>query len=383
MHLALLYALILCVLSASAHANAASLTGAQLPGLYPGDLLHSVARFVASKVSISGASNRDDFQASNNLGLVSDDLGWSEHRLGLHYRDRASHRDGQEFSAWTFSYGLTVADINLGIEFRNRDSRWAKESEAGRFDTQSEQKALTIEGSRPMFSWHGVSMNSVFSHSTGDSRVADATGWAEKSQYQISKFGVEVQKSHEWLSGLWSSANLRAIRGVDSRQEFDALGSDFTTDQFRKIALSASLSTDVRAWRLGIDGRYQFSPTSLPSSERLQIAGRALSSGFHGQSRSANEGGWLRVQAGSPGVSVPILYGAQSYLQLSLLRSWTPGREAESRPDGGASVGEVSLQLDAEDFVATMNVGKMLTVTDPTMTRASRPNVSFSLFLTL
>ncbi len=373
----------LCVFSASVPATTAYPAGAHMPGMYPGDLLHSVARYVASKVSISGASNREDGQASNSLGLVSDDLGWSEHRLGLHYRDRSSHRDEQEFSAWTLSYGLTVADIDLGIEFRNRDSRGVKEGDAGRIDTESERNVLTVDGRKPVFSWRGISMSGVFSHSTGGSRVADATGWMEQSQYQISKFGVEIEKSHEWPTGLWSSANLRAVSGVDSRQEVDNLGSDYITDQFRKIALSASLSKKVLAWTLGIDGRYQFAPTNLPSAEQLQIAGEALSSGFHGQYRTADEGGWLRLQAGSPGLPIPVLYGAHSYLQISLLRSWAPGVKDEAQSDGGASVGELSLQLDADDFVAAMSVGKMLTASAPSLTRISRPNVSLSLFLTL
>lgn len=349
----------------------------------PGDLLHSVARYLSSRVDVSGRSIRDGNQASNDLGLVSDDLVWSEHRLGLSYRDHHSRRDSKEFSSWALNYGFNLAKIDLDIAVRNRESAGLKEGDEGRFETRNELRTLTVSGRRDLYSWHGIAMSSVFSHSSGDSREADAMGSEEESQYQISKFGFELASNRHWPLGFRSSTNVRAIGGIDSRQTLDEQGRDATSDRFQKVAVAAALNTEVRNWRFGLDGRYQIAPGPLPSSERLQLAGSGLSRGFHGQTRSAYEGGWLRVQADSPQVPVPVFYGAQSYLQLSLLRSYSPDSGLESRPGGGASVGELSLQLDADDFMAAMSVGKMLTVSDPAMTRISRPSVSLSVLLSL
>jgi len=378
-----LLALILCMFPISVVAAPVEFSNEGARGVVPGDLLHSVARYLSSRVDVSGRSTRDGNQATNDLGLVSDDLVWSEHRLGLTYRDHHSRRDSKESSAWALNYGFNVAKIDLDIAVHSRESAGVKDIEEGRFDTESERRTITVTGRRDLYSWRGFAMSSLFSHSSGDARVADALGGEEESQYQISKFGVEVAKQQQWPLGFWSSANVRAIGGVDSRQTLDEQGRDATSDRFQKVSVAAELNTDIRNWRLGLDGRYQIAPGPLPASERLQLAGAGLSRGFHGQTRSAYEGGWLRVQADSPQVPMPVFYGAQSYLQLSLLRSYTPGSESNSRPGGGASVGELSLQLDADDFMAAMSVGKMLTVSDPAMTHVSRPSVSLSVLLSL
>lgn len=383
MNLHRLFALVLCICPVSIFAAPAEFPYADSSGLVPGDLLHSVARYLSSRVDVSGRSTRTGDRASNDLGLVSDDLVWSEHRLGLTYQDQLSRRDSRESSSWALNYGFHVAKVDLDIAMHNRESAGVKDGEEGRIESQSERRTLTVSGRRNLYSRRGIALTSLFSHSSGDSRVADDMGGEEHSQYQISKFGVELAKQQQWPFGVWSSANLRAIGGVDSRQTLDEQGRDATRDRFQKLSVAAELNTEIRNWRFGLDGRYQVAPDSLPPSERLQLAGPGLSQGFHGQTRSAYEGGWLRVQADSPQVPVPVFFGAQSYLQLSLLRSYTPGTDADSRTGGGASVGEVSLQLDAEDFMASMSVGKMLTVSDPAMTRISRPSLSLSVLLSL
>ena len=379
-----LFALVLCIYPVSIVAAPAEFSYADSSGLVPGDLLHSVARYLSSRVDVSGRSTRTGDQASNDLGLVSDDLVWSEHRLGLSYQDHLSRRDSSESSSWALNYGFHVAKVDLDIAVHNRESAGVKDAEEGRFERQSERRVLTVSGRRNLYSKGGIALTSLFSHSSGDHRVADDIGGEEQSHYQISKFGVELAKRQQWPLGVMSSANLRAIGGVDSRQTLDEQGRDATRERFQKVSVAAELNTEIRNWRFGLDGRYQMAPSSfLPPSERLQLAGPGLSQGFHGQTRSAYEGGWLRVQADSPQIPVSVFYGAQSYLQLSLLRSYTPGTDADSRAGGGASVGELSLQLDAEDFMAAMSVGKMLTVSDPAMTHTSRPSLSLSVLLSL
>lgn len=348
---------------------------------HPGELLPSMARYLASNVSVSGSSSRDAERAYGHIYLVGDELVGPQHRLGLNYRDSVSHRENQESSALMFTYGASVSDFSIGVQFENSESAGVTVGEGNRFDSESEHDGFKIDGSRPLVSWHGFSVNSLFSHSAGSSSTSNANGWAEDVQYQVSKFGVEVREDHTLLAGLRSSASLRAFGGVDSRTTTDTRGHRSTDEQFEKVLVSASLRRDVRSWTLGMGGHYQFAASDLPSSEQFQVAGPTLSLGFNGQSRYANEGGWLRLQADSPTFRVPVLDDFQSSVQMSVLRGWTPGLKAKGQPEGGASVGEVSLQLSSRDVLAALSVGKMLMVSDPKLSRPGRPDVSFSIFV--
>ncbi|MBW4933433.1 ShlB/FhaC/HecB family hemolysin secretion/activation protein [Marinobacter sp. F4206] len=349
--------------------------------VYPGELLPSVARYVASKVNVTGSSSRDNDRASGSLGLASDGLGWSKQRLRLNYRDSVSQRENHESSTLMLNYGLSVSNFDIGMEFEEGESTGVSLGDGNRFDSESEHSAFRLNGSRALFSRHGFSLSSLFNHSAGGSSTADATGWAEETQYQISKLGLEVREDHELVAGLQSSTSLRAFGGVESRAVTGTSGPNQTEEKFQKVAVSAAIHRDVHNWTLGLGGQYQFAGDDLPSTERIQVAGPSLAKGYSGQTKYVAEGGWLRLQAGSPTFRVPALKGFQSSVQMALLRGWTPGGESDGPQEGGASVGEVSLKLDARDFYASLSVGKMLAVTDPEMDLPSHPDLSFSIFV--
>lgn len=346
---------------------------------YPGELLPSVARYVASKVNVTGSSVHDDDRSDGSLGFVSEDLGASRQRIGVNYRDSVSRRENRDSSSLVLNYGFSLSNFDFGMQVENTESNGVAVGDGNRFDSESEYSAYKLDGSRALLSWRGFTVNSLFSHSAGTSSVADATGWEEDVQYQISKFGVEVREDHELVAGLRSSASLRAFSGVEARAATGSLGHSHTDEQFQKVALSASLSRDVHNWTLGVGGQYQFAENDVPSSERVQVAGPSLAMGFNGQARYAAEGGWLRLQAGSPSFRVPVFSGLNSSVEMSLLRGWTPGVASEGQQEAGASVGEVSLKLDSRDFEAAFSVGKMLAVSDPEMSLPSRPDISLSI----
>ncbi|MDK9557648.1 ShlB/FhaC/HecB family hemolysin secretion/activation protein [Marinobacter sp. M216] len=375
------FALILCISLINIGA-ASGYEGASGPaGGYPGELLPSVARYVASKVQVTGSSNHDDERTYGRVGLASDDLGWSKQRIGLNYQDTVSRRENLESSSLVFNYGLSVSNFDIGMEFENSDWTGVSVGEGNRFDSQSEHDVFRIKGSRPLVSWRGFSLNSLLNHASGTSSMANATGWAEETQYQISKLGLEVREDHELLAGLRSSTSLRAFGGVETRDVTNTSSHNYTEDQFRKIALSASIHRDIHDWSLGLGGQYQFAGKDLPSAEQIQIAGSSLAMGYSGQAKYAAEGGWLRLEAGSPKFRIPVFPGTQSSVQMAMLRGWTPGNEPDGLQEGGASVGEVSLKLDSRDFYAALSVGKMLAVSDPELTLPSHPDLSFSIFV--
>ena len=378
-----LLALFLCIFSINVSAAPRGGDVYESAAIYPGHLFHSVASFLASNVDVSGSSSRTDDRAQSSLGLVSDDLGWSRHRLGFNYRDSVSRRENQESSSLSLNYGVSLSDLDLGLEFENSEYVGVSDGDGTRVDAQSEREVFRISGSRPVASWNGFAVRSLFSHSAGTSNFADATGWEEDAQYQISKFGLEFRENHQLIAGFTSATSVKAISGVDRRQTVNSADENRTSERFNKVAVSASLKKAIDRWVLGVGGHYQFAPSKLPSSEKVKVAGSSLATGFNGQARYATEGGWLRLRAESPTVLLPVLSGVNSSLEFSVVRGWTPGSEPLNEAEGSASVGEVSLRLDARDFLASMSVGKMLSESDPTLRHAGRPDVSFSIFFDL
>jgi hemolysin activation/secretion protein len=150
--------------------------------------------------------------------------------------------------------------------------------------------------------------------------------------------------------------------------------------RFHKLTLGASLSRSFYTWDLGLDGRYQLAPDDLASSEYLQVAGPSMSYGFSGQSMYVAEGGWVRMNARSPGYSLPFFQALNSYVSVSVLRGWAPISAADGE-NFGASTGEISLRLQGRGFHASMNVGQILDLSGEAMRRPAGPDVSLSMSL--
>lgn len=131
-----------------------------------------------------------------------------------------------------------------------------------------------------------------------------------------------------------------------------------------------------------VNGRYQFASEDLASSEYLQIAGPSMMRGFNGQSLSVSEGGWVRVDARSPGYVIPFMDATVSNVMVSVLRGWSPS-SGTNEEDFEASTGEIALQLQTPGFEARMSVGRILDVSGPGMDKPSRPDVSLSMSMAI
>lgn len=346
--------------------------------LNPGNVLESVTRYVASKVRFSGKSDANRDQIRDTLGLVGNDLIWSQHRFGINYQDSTGWRNGEDTNELALNYGISVSDVVLGLQYQASDYSGFSVGSGHRFDADRSQRALKLTGTRRWLSWRGLDLNGVLSHSVEKKTVTEDRGWEEDSLHQLSKFGIEARKEEQLSSGVTSSASIAAFGGVDYQDVDYASGGEESRDRFQKLALSASLSKEAYDWTFGLGGRYQFAGSDLPESEWQSIAGPSLATGYNGKSRQAPEGGWLKLHAGSPKFQLPLFSAVRSSVTMSVLRGWTPNLDFADERSGNASVGELSLKLASRDFSAAMSVGKILDASDGMMEVPTRPDLSLS-----
>lgn len=359
----------------SAHSSANS----SLRDLYPADLLQSVTRYVASHVEFSGNSNQTNDKADGRINLTSNNLIWNHHVLGLNFSDSAAREGSAESTKLALRYSFPLAGSNIRVDLENLDYAGAVSDSGQRFDTRGERRNLKVTGSRSLWAWHGIEVDSVFSHTSGTKSAFEDAVWVEDSAHRLSSFGLEGTASRELIGDFYASTSLSAVGGIDSEEIFSASGYSSDAEGFHKLAVAASLNREVLSWNLGLNGRYQFAPGDLPSSEHLAIAGSGLTRGFNGQSVRVAEGGWLKMNARSPGYHWPFAAELNSKITLSLLQSWAPYSSAQSDRFGSTSTGEVSFQLYSRDFRADMSVGKMLNASNTALLMPTHPDLSFSI----
>ncbi|MBQ0831352.1 ShlB/FhaC/HecB family hemolysin secretion/activation protein [Marinobacter sp.] len=347
--------------------------------LYPADLLQSVTRYVASHVELSGDSSQTNSRADGRIHLTSNNLLGSQHVLGLDFSDSVAREGSAESTSLALRYSFPLAGSDIRVDLENRDYSGAVSGSGQRYDTRGERRNLKVTGNRSLWSWQGMEIDSVFSHTSGTSTAFEDAVWVENSAHQLSSFGLEGKASRKLVGGFYAATSLTVVGGLDSEEVFNASGSSSDADGFQKLAVAASLSREVLSWNLGLNGRYQFAPGDLPSSEHLVIAGPGMMRGFNGQSVRVAEGGWLRMNARSPGYHWPFASELNSSITFSLLQGWAPYSAAQSDRFGSTSTGEVSLQLYSRDFRADMSLGQMLNASNTALLMPTHPDLSFSI----
>ncbi|WP_417518070.1 ShlB/FhaC/HecB family hemolysin secretion/activation protein [Marinobacter sp.] len=375
----LLAALIIGICAGPVSANNAR-TPADSPlwDLYPADLLQSVTRYVASHMEFSGDSSQTNDKADGRINLTSSNLIWSQHVLGLDFSDSVAREGSAESTTLALRYAFPLAGNNFRIDLENRDYAGAVSGSGQRYDTRGERRNLKVTGNRSLWSWQGIEVDSVFSHSSGSSSAFEDAVWVESSTHRLSSFGLQGSASRKLFGGFYATTSLTAVGGLDSEETVSASGRSSDADGFHRLAVAASLSREVLSWNLGLNGRYQFAPEDLPSSEYLRIAGPGLMRGFNGQSVRVAEGGWLRMNARSPGYHWPFVSELNSTITFSLLQGWAPYTATQSDRFGSTSTGEISLQLYSRDFRADLSVGQMLNASNEALLMPTSPDLSFS-----
>lgn len=373
-------ALIVAMVAGQASANSGrSSAESSLSDLYPADLLQSVTRYVASHTEFSGNSSQTNDKADGRINLTSNNLIWNHHVLGLDFSDSAAREGSAESTTLALRYSFPLAGSRIRVDLENRDYAGAVNDSGQRFDTRGERRNLKITGSRSLWAWQGIEIDSMFSHTSGTKSAFEDAVWVEDSAHRLSSFGLEGTASRELPGGFYASTSLTAIGGLDSEEVFSASGHSSDVESFHKLAVAASLSREVLSWNLGLNGRYQIAPGDLPSSEHLAIAGSGLMRGFNGQSVRVAEGGWLQMNARSPGYHWPFASELNSSITFSLLQGWAPYSSAQADRFGSTSTGEISLQLYSRDFRADMSVGQMLDASNTALLMPTHPDLSFSI----
>ncbi|MFP3978268.1 ShlB/FhaC/HecB family hemolysin secretion/activation protein [Marinobacter sp. KMM 10035] len=347
--------------------------------LYPADLLQSVTQYVASHVEFSGDSNQSNDRSDGRLNLTSNSLIWSQHVLGLNFSDSVAREGSAESTTLALRYSFPLAGSDFRIDLENRDYAGAVNGSGQRYDSFGAQRNLRVTGKRGLWSWQGIEVGSLFSHSSSKRSAFEDEVWIEDAAHSLSSVGLQGRASRKLIGGFYATTSLTAIGGLDSEETIGASGYSSDSDGFHKLAVAASLSREVLSWNLGLNGRYQFAPGDLPSSEYMVVAGPSLMRGFNGQSVRVIEGGLLRMNARSPGYHWPFASELNSSITFSLLQGWAPYSEAQSDRFGSTSTGEISLQLYSRDFRADLSVGQMLNASNTALLMPTSPDLSFSI----
>lgn len=377
---ALSVALIFGVLAGQVSANSGkSPAESPLWDLYPTDLVQSVTRYVASHVEFSGDSRQTSDKADGRINLVSNNLIWSQHVLGLNFSDSIAREGSAESTSLALRYSFPLAGSNFRIDLENGDYSGEASGSGLRYDTRGARRNFKITGNRPLWSWRNLEVSSVFSHISSSSSAFEDSLWVEDAAHRLSSFGLHGSASRELFGGVYATTSLMVVGGMDSEEISSSSGKSSDSEGFHRFALAATFSKDVLSWRLGLNGRYQFAPEDLPSSEYLGIAGPGMMRGFNGQSVRVAQGGWLRMNARSPGYHWPFASELNSSITFSLLQGWAPYSAVQSDRFGSASTGEISVQLYAKDFQADMRIGQMLNASNTALLMPTSPDLSFSI----
>lgn len=348
--------------------------------LYPEDLLKSVTSYLASTLKFSGATDQTNDAADGRLSVAGSNMILSSHDISLDFRDSVSRRSDGDFQSLAFQYSFPVAGFDFALTLEDSEHGGVTTKAGQKVDARDEYRGLKLSGSRALLSWSAFEMDSVFSHSSGTSHRYEESVWISDTSHQLSSFGVRCSGNMEMVGGFQAGTIVTAMGGLENRESASVSAVSSERTRFHKLMLGASLSRSFYAWDLGLDGRYQLAPEDLASSEYLLVAGPSMSQGFNGQSMYVSEGGWVRMNARSPGYSLPFFNSMNSYVSVSVLRGWAPTSETDGQ-GFGASTGEVSLRLQGKEFHASVNVGQILDLSGEAMRRPTGPDVSLSMSL--
>ncbi|MBU2955581.1 ShlB/FhaC/HecB family hemolysin secretion/activation protein [Marinobacter sp. F3R08] len=348
--------------------------------LYPGNLLKSVAGYLASNLQFSGASNHSAGAVDGRLTMSGNNMILSSHDISLDFEDSVSQRNGGESESLAFRYSFPVAGVHVRMAVEDSEYLGVSTKAGQQLDARGEHHGLTLSGSRALWSWQGFEVDSVFRHSNGKTHTYEESVWVSDATHQFSSFGLRYSGKRELAGGFRAGSSITALGGWETIESVSTSVDSSEETGFHKIALGASLSRTFYRWDLGLDGRYQLAPEDLAAAEYLQIAGPSMMRGFNGQSLYVSEGGWVRMNARSPGYSIPFTRAVNSYVMVSVLRGWASTSAADNG-GFGASTGEISLTLQGRRFLANMSVGQILDLSGDAMQRPARPDVSFSMTL--
>ncbi|MGM0767415.1 MAG: ShlB/FhaC/HecB family hemolysin secretion/activation protein [Pseudomonadota bacterium] len=336
--------------------------------------------WLRSKLRFSGRSSLTREGLDGQLGVAANNLIGENHALGLNFRDAKSNRDANGAKALDLDYTLPVGSADLSLNVGNHHSQHQKRASDQQIDARRESRVMGLSGSRYLMSGFGVRVDGLVRHVTRDTQAYEQGDLVSDSSYQKSALGLKGHWSEDLIGGLNARSNVSAIGGREfSASDYSHQNDVVEEERFYKLAVSATVERELFRWRWDLNGRYQFAPEDLPSSEYLMVAGSSMLAGFNGQSVYAHQGGWLRMNTASPAWPMPFVGGVLSSVNFAMLQGWVPSSGAQADRHGKASAGQVSLKLEGRAFTANVSVGRMIRASSDTMTMPDHPDVRFSL----
>jgi hypothetical protein len=333
-----------------------------------------------SALSVTGNSTLSDDEMNGSLDVSADGLVFREHLLGVVFDRNSRAREGAHRESLFASYSFPLQGNYFAFSTRN-NSRYSDQL-SGTLREQvhvlSDETNFSVR--RALFGWQGLQFNGVLRHRTRESRRTQQGEWAETTAAQVSSLGVNGKRELIQLYG-WDAATMVTFsRGlsINSRQAPSQNGYR-NSDNFYKMLLGGSLGRELNDWHLGLSGRYQMGTEQLPAAEQIRVAGSQLMESFSGSSHTAASGGWLRIDADTPGVNVPFVSGVRAGARLSLLRGWADVHSTRYNQYLNADAGELSLQLRTRYLRVSTSIGRVLGDSPLLPDAGNSPNFRFSL----
>ncbi|UQG54196.1 MULTISPECIES: ShlB/FhaC/HecB family hemolysin secretion/activation protein [unclassified Marinobacter] len=333
-----------------------------------------------SALSVTGNSTLSDDEMNGSLGVSADGLVFREHLLGVVFDRNSRALEGASRESLFASYSFPLQGNYFAFSTRN-NSRYSDQlSGTLREQVHVLSDETDFSARRALFGWQGLQFASVLRHSTRESRRMQQGEWAETTAAQVSSLGVSGKRELIQLYG-WNAATMVTFsRGLSiSSRQAPTQGGYRDSDNFYKMLLSGSLGRELNDWHLGLSGRYQAATDQLPAAEQIRVAGSQLLQGFAGSSYTAASGGWLRIDADTPGVNFPFVSGVRAGARLSLLRGWADVHSTRYNQYLNADAGELSLQLRTRYLRASTSIGRILGDSPLLPDAGNSPNFRFSL----
>ncbi|MEH6357198.1 MAG: ShlB/FhaC/HecB family hemolysin secretion/activation protein [Marinobacter sp.] len=340
----------------------------------------AVAEGLWSALSVSGNSTLSDDEMNGSLGVSADGLVFREHLLGVIFDRNSRTLEGASRESLLASYSFPLQGNYFAFSKRN-NSRYSDQlSGTLRQQVHVLSDETNFSARRALFGWEGLQFDSVLRHRTRETRRILQGAWAETTAAQVSSLGMSSKRELIQLYG-WNAATMVTFtRGlsINSRQA-PTQGDYRNSDNFYKMLLGGSLGRELNDWYLGLSGRYQAATDQLPAAEQIRVVGSQLLEGFAGNSHTAASGGWMRIDADTPGFNFPFISGVRAGARLSLLRGWADVRSTRSNQYLNADAGELSLQLRTRYMRASTSIGRVLGDSPLLPDAGNSPNFRLSL----
>lgn len=336
-----------------------------------------------SKVRLSGMSAHTSEQFRGRVDVDASGLTFSGHSMGVEFRNGTKRQADSQLDYLGLRYAFPFEGSQVLLNASHRTYQDTTTSGGARVPESGRRRSMSLMITRPLFSFHRIRFDSTFRHLTRETDEYQAGAWQSNDLDRRSSFSLKAATRRELEAGLLLQTRLDARIGTEYQSTRESSCLDESDVNYRKLAVSSSLSRGLLKWRIALDGHYQFAGEPLPDSEQITVVSSSLLRGFADNSLSSSEGGWLKVNAQSPMFEIPFTGKTKTQLRLATLRGWVAESSRSANDSARASAYEASLLMRSGEFNAALTVGKMFEAAGHAFEAPTSPDVSFAMALKL